>query len=331
MLQQQAFKKLALSALLLLAVSNAFAFQRLPVPGQPVVDMSMEAGCADCLLAETAAGRVPAAVAALAEVSEAEEFKNTTIFYEDDLAPKSHAKGSEWAPVGVLTDNDAKRQVTATLVDECHIYTARHIVDTTTEVETRSKPGGKKFFFHVGGPKGDKPFETTVGATPVAWGDYEADNELTHKDWMLLRLDDCVGSKEKYGHIKMEAVKYSDLSDGGKLIKAGYPASRSMKTIWVDETCNAKSANSSGKIFTDCAALEGDSGAGLFIRKADGTLRLVATHLAGLDSEKVQPEYNQDIANVGFTVVKIATTLGRYLPYLNETKLAELPTKTQRR
>lgn len=325
MLQPRMIAKFALAAQLLLGVSNAFALQPVPVPGQQPasVDLGLEAGCFDCDLA-VPTQRVPQAVQALAEVSESEEFKNQTIFYKDDLVAKSHAKGSEWAPVGVLYDPVSKNRLTATLVDECHVFTARHIVGATSEIEDRSKADGKKFVFNVGAPTAKKPFETQVNATPVAWGDYESSFHETHKDWMLLKLDDCVGSADRYGHIKMEPVSIYDLGADAPLVKAGYPRNRDLKSIWVDETCAAKSGNTRGYLYTDCAVLAGDSGASLFVRKADGSLRLIANQSWGIDSEDVRPEYIHRDANIGFSVKPIRSELGQHVPYLNETQFAEL-------
>src|SRR5262245_42747171 len=108
---------------------------------------------------------------------------------------------------------------TAFLVGECHIMTARHVVDPADpDVETNDLPMKSSIQFVIGPVRDQTKVEKATDisrlpeildsskATPVAWGQYQFPKqddpagkrkavwENYYEDWALLKLEKCLGA-----------------------------------------------------------------------------------------------------------------------------------------
>ena len=120
-------------------------------------------------------------------------------------------------------------------------------------------------------PNGKHP---TTRAIPVIWGDYTGPDRQFRKptnDWVVLALEDCLGSRHSYLQPYDAALNDEMLADGG-FVAIGYSTGRQM----VDSNCSLRLGIGSGiaaTFLSDCSALPGDSGGPIVIR---GTNRVVA-------------------------------------------------------
>jgi V8-like Glu-specific endopeptidase len=177
-----------------------------------------------------------------------------SVFGADDRLLVSHARGSPFAPIGVAYDPANNRYGTGMLVDECHVLTAEHVasVDGTD-------PRGTRFDFLVG-QKADLGFERKSGATVIASGGFNQADWNRDADWLLLKLDQCLG--REFGHVTLSAAPPPARDP---LHSAGYPSDRiGLKgQLIVDPRCRIVGEAVRLWLHT-CAGRAGDSGGPLF-------------------------------------------------------------------
>ena len=241
-----------------------------------------------------------------------------SIFYRDEQVPMSRAHGSEYSPFGVVLDTLTRQAGSGTLVGPCHVLTVRHFITTNADAEARRD--GWSFRFGAGPATDGRDVERLVAATPVAWGDFDKTKnsfENAANDWMLLRLKQCVGTDELYGHVAVEAISYARLArltDG--LTKVGHPGNKPMGAgAWVQLRCRVtgqlrdgydpkekRGFRSPERLWddiwaTDCPTLKGDSGGAILYRGADNRFRLTCMLITGEYDPTPRP-YKDALVNI---------------------------------
>lgn len=179
---------------------------------------------------------------------------SASIFGSDDRLIVSHARGSPFAPIGVAYDPTTNRYGTGFLVDECHVLTAEHVAS-----EGRGQTDGARFLFLVG-QRQDLHFEKRSGATVIASGGFNERDWNRDADWLLLKLDQCLGYE--FGYLKLHDGLGADRLT---FQSAGYPSDRaSLKgLLLVDPHC--KLVGEAVRLWLHtCAGRAGDSGGPLF-------------------------------------------------------------------
>ena len=193
-----------------------------------------------------------------------------SIFDVDDRLAVAQQPGSPYAPIGrVIGDGLA---ATGFLVSECHVLTVQHAFS-----EVRPAVGQKMTFRAVPTP-GRLPL--TSGGTVVANGDFNVNlqpkdnSEGRSKDWMLIRLDQCLGKSLGFVEIGTSETFSYDIASA-PLRSAGFPQDRPSADILIlDPSCKIHGSNFR-ELMHDCAALPGNSGSPIFREvQSGGGLRL---------------------------------------------------------
>ena len=196
---------------------------------------------------------------------------HAAIFDADDRVLVSTAPGSPYSAIGLVTRGGfGLHYTTGTLVDECHVLTSQHILG-----HKRSPLGARLRF--TGALGTDQ--QVSSNGMVVAAGGYEkhdlsaARSEAVGNDWLLLRLDVCLGSA--LGFAKLG--KGPPGRDGYKhLESAGYPIDRNRHAgLSVDPSCSIRKVYAL-VLLNDCAALPGNSGGPIFrlVRDESGNPQL---------------------------------------------------------
>jgi len=197
------------------------------------------------------------------------------------------------------------RRGTGFLVDECHVLTAQHIL--------YGHPVGKrlKFVGAAGTPEQMASFGTVVVAGGLPAGTAEQQSGQRDRDWMLLRLDKCLGAS--LGYVKLYNEE-AGVADG--MQDAGYPDDRNWrKGLTIDPSCTITGTFSRFIRGTSCAALPGNSGGPVFrIVQSDGRprLKVMAMVVAGYVWKQPVP-YRLDLSNWS---VPMQTILPRIRPFI---------------
>lgn len=186
------------------------------------------------------------------------------IFETDDRIIVDTTPGSPFAPIGIVYRGDiGQHYTTGTLIGRCHVLTSQHLFGW------RSPIGRRVTFSAAVG----SPYEVSSRGTVMAAGGYEQHptasewSEATGEDWLVVRLDRCLGNSLGYAKLRTSISRPGELSH---LSSAGYPADHSRRAgLVVDPTCQVR------KVYAlvwlnDCAALPGNSGGPLFRILADG-------------------------------------------------------------
>lgn len=184
---------------------------------------------------------------------------HATIFGPDDRAYVTPARGSAFSPVGLVGRGLLiERYATGTLIDDCDVLTSQHIFSSQA-----SPVGGRlKFTAGLGTPDQMSSEGTVVAAG--GRGKYPSTSERYEKvahDWILVRLDKCLGARFGYAFLKAWPRGVNDLSH---LQSLGYPIDRNrLKGLTLDPSCEARGVYALVWL-NDCAALPGSSGGPLF-------------------------------------------------------------------
>jgi len=231
------------------------------------------------------------------------------IFDADDRQYVSTAPGSVYSPIGMVSGSELwrARRGTGFLVDECDVLTAQHIVYDDDH------PLGKrlKFVGAPGTPEQMASFGTVVAAGGLPADTAEQQSGQRDRDWMLLRLDRCLGASLGY-------VKLNDQEPGAAdgVQNAGYPDDRNWrKGLTIDPSCEITDTFSRSVRGTSCAALPGNSGGPVFrIVRADGRPRLevMAIVVAGYNWRR-PVAYRADLSN---WTVPVEAILPRIRPFI---------------
>ena len=228
------------------------------------------------------------------------------IFDSDDRQFVSTATGSPFSAVGLVsTGSIFGGYMTGTLVDECHVLTSQHILPA------EASPIGKRLKFT--GALGTTDEVSTHG-TVVAAGGYEKYQESNQQyearahDWILLRLDTCVGATLGFAALRAFPRGRDDLSH---VESAGYPVGRKRRAgLTIDPLCRIRHSYALVWL-NDCATLPGNSGGPIFelnTRSGKPQLEVYAIQSAGYYGRRAIP-FRAGIENQ-------ATPVSAILPYI---------------
>jgi V8-like Glu-specific endopeptidase len=182
-----------------------------------------------------------------------------TIFGADDRVYVTTARGLPFSPVGLVRRGLLiEHYGTGTLIDPCHVLTSQHLFGSND-----SAIGGRVKFTAGLGTAG----EVSSGGTVVLTGgreSYQSANEqyeaVAH-DWMLIRLDKCLGAIFGYASLRTWPDGGIDLSG---LKSLGYPVDRErLKGATLDPSCKVRGVYTLVWL-NDCATMPGSSGGPLF-------------------------------------------------------------------
>ncbi len=259
--------------------------------------------------------RAGAAFACLALVLMWISGANAAGFGADDRVDRHRVKGSVYGAIGLVVHQDGLSTEAGTgfLVSPCHVMTAYHVVAGKEKL----KPTDTATFY-VGeghqGPDypGGRAYEVGTKAHPVAWGNFldgESDNITIRvkavqsngwQDWVLLKLDDCLGDPAKgWGYLHLKPIATRDLTRSGATLQAvavGLPKDKNERTLTEDPNCRIVGQMSESGWQHDCITLPGNSGGPILERQpSDGqwpevlgiTVSLIL--LDGMDQTKPRP------------------------------------------
>jgi V8-like Glu-specific endopeptidase len=234
----------------------------------------------------------------------------STIFDRDDRQYVSTAPGSPYAPIGkVIQGRLIYKWSTGVLVDKCNVLTSQHVFGTG------QTPVGKRLTFKaaLGTPQ-----RVSSTGTVVAVGGYEPTSTwaersaLNERDWLLLRLDKCIGASLGYAALKTGPYSPYEFEN---VQSAGYPVRRhSSKSLTLDPACRI--TYGIGSVWmNDCATVRGDAGDPLFRISAVGgkpRLEVMAIQVAGYNSYKPMPT-NPKFQNEAVPIALIAPQIEPHL------------------
>lgn len=234
---------------------------------------------------------------------------NAAIFDSDDRVVVPRERDSPYAPIGVVGTGILGRYATGFLVDECHALTVQHIFG-----RTRGK--GRRVLFTGGFSTNARK---TVGGTVILDGGYErygeaGPPELRQRaravDWMLIRLDQCLGSL--FGSVRLQESSVIPQP----LASAGFPRNGAFRGgLKLDPSCAIRGGNTE-VLLNDCAARKGNSGSPLFretTRRGRVVLDVYAMQSAALDAGDRVHLFDAGWANVATPMSQI---LPRIRPHL---------------
>ena len=184
----------------------------------------------------------------------------SSIFYPDDRQYVQPTQGSPYSPVGVVYAPGlfVYHFTTGFLVDDCHVLTSQVVAGYG---ET---PLGKRLKFKAAfGTSQHQSSKATVvaggGFTPGRTSQEQI--ERGGRDWLLLRLDKCLGAS--LGHVLLKTGPYSPF-EFRDLKSAGYPMSRSNNGgVTIDPSCKVVGGYST-LWMNDCPLARGDGGDPIF-------------------------------------------------------------------
>jgi V8-like Glu-specific endopeptidase len=179
---------------------------------------------------------------------------------------------------------------TAFLISPCYMISNRHLVFGDETDNLVAAENSMKIWLGVG-PGGG--FDAFTLATPVAWGR----RTLTQtNDWAIARLKTCVGGR--FGWMEIQPETPFQLV-GAWVATAGYPGDKPRDELWSHSRCRIRFPDRRVGLLThDCATVAGMSGAPIYRRLADGTLRAVAMNVGDKnDSRRVMTIYGRNFAN----------------------------------
>lgn len=193
---------------------------------------------------------------------------------------------ARFLPIGIVKGGRGIAYTTGFLVGDCHVLTVKHSAGRVAIVS------GRRLRFRL-------PFAGREGAsagTVVAAGDLDlvADpNRLDRsQDWLLLRLDRCLG--KRFGSLALvdQPDQSSPLRTSGNraLLSAGFPIDRSWRRqLTLDPQCRVRGV--SGQLLVhDCSSLPGNSGSPIFTtvwREGRASLIVVAMHSTAAVTKRI--------------------------------------------
>jgi lipoprotein NlpI len=199
---------------------------------------------------------------------------------------------------------------TAWLIGECHIMTARHVIDPDDpDVETNDLPMKSSFQFVIGPVRDQTKVEKATNisklpeildstkAIPVAWGQYQypkpddpagkhkAEWENFYEDWALLKLEKCLGQGPKgYIPLAVEGITTEELMKRTEPLPArgvsGPPVS-GISHLVDDDDCHLYGQVEWPLWNSDCFARPGSSGSPILTPDGNGGWKVVAILVRG--------------------------------------------------
>jgi V8-like Glu-specific endopeptidase len=243
-------------------------------------------------------------------------FCRATIFDADDREYVSTAPGSPFSAVGLVTRGlIVEHFATGTLVDECDVLTSQHIFGS------QDSPVGKRANFT--GAVGTT-FQVSSGGTVIAFGGLERYRGASQQyqarahDWLLLRLDQCLGATLGFAELR----NWPAGSDGLSHVQsAGYPVGRHRRSgLTLDPSCEVRGTYEQVWL-NDCATSPGNSGGPVFRLDRSSQkprLEVYAIQSAGFYERKAIP-FRKGIENQATPVSAILPHIEAYLSGFSKT------------
>lgn len=179
-----------------------------------------------------------------------------------------------------------------------------------------------KMEFYVG-QTSHTPFAEKTEATVEIMGKFNPLAPDDEQDWALLRLNDCLGSPDKYGHVALMPVDLEKIEGREGFFSAiGYPGDRSLQDgVWVDPRCTVSGNSIAGtsKLVwaTDCHIIKGQSGGPLTAKGKKNKLYAFALAVSEtIISTDVVQHYEVMNAN---NVLSVKAFYDQIKPYLTPT------------
>ncbi len=241
------------------------------------------------LTAKLRQSRLPvlgAAVLALLAVMAFAHQASAAGFGPDDRVAKTREKGTIYGAIGLVvhSTNIETEAGTGFLVSPCHVMTAYHVV-----AGKRNITGSDTATFYVGegneGPdySGGRRYAEGTTAHPLAWGSFidgesdvvaqrvKATQSNGWNDWVLLKLDRCLGDPENgWGYLKLAPLATRDLTRSGEtpeVIAIGLPKDKDEESLTEDPSCRIIGQMYESGWQHDCLTLPGNSGGPILERK----------------------------------------------------------------
>lgn len=237
---------------------------------------------------------------------------NALIFDQDD---RTFARPDDprFQSIGIVKSNVGFG--TGFLVDDCHVLTSRHVQSEHKEIlgaELVFVPRDQSM-----GPVRGRAIARGEGA-PAFIGQA---NRNRSEDWLLFRLNECVGARLGFVALNGEPSKVD-----AKLMNAGFPIDRPKRAgLSIDPSCRVRYITKIG-VLHDCAFLPGNSGGPLFDIEQEGSrlsLRAVAIGSAGYRDRDILA-FDPLRANVATPIAPLLPILRKHLrPLFNGTNGAD--------
>jgi Trypsin-like peptidase domain len=182
-------------------------------------------------------------------------------------------------PIGVVKGGKHVAHATGFLVSDCHVLTVKHAAGRVGNVM------GRRMTFRL--PSAGR--DGTSAGIVVAAGELDLvadpDRLDRSKDWLLLRLDRCLGGR--FGSL---SLGQSGSPSSRTLMSAGFPSDRSWRRqLTIDPQCRLR-GTPLGLFVHDCSSLPGNSGSPIFTttwRDGQPSLVVIAMHSTAAVTKRV--------------------------------------------
>jgi predicted Zn-dependent protease len=250
---------------------------------------------------------------------------------------------------------------TAFLIGECHILTARHVIDPDDpDVETNELPMKSSIQFVIGPVRDQTKVQKTTDiqklpmildsskAIPVAWGQYQfpkaddpagkrkAEWENHYEDWALLKLEKCLGKgPQGYIPLAVEGITTETLLKREEPLPArgisGPPVS-GISHLVDDDVCELYGQVEMPLWNSTCFARPGSSGSPILTPDGNGGWRVTAILTMGYGGGSIRNELLEGARPTGWPWRvqhmqlgnPVSGFLDRVRPFLKDDKTARL-------
>ena len=201
--------------------------------------------------------------------------------------------------VGIVTGGEHIYYGSGFLIDRCNVLTARHVAGNVLVVV------GRRLVFRAG--------QSASPGTVVAAGPFQdnfSPSRSIGADWMLVRLDRCLGRKLGFLRLASTVDAYAT-ERGAQAGDAGFPRDRPMRLgPTVDADCRVLWVGG-GRMAHDCATIAGNSGGPILARQGDGWVA-IGINVAGED--RAQPrEFDAATPNLAVDIDSILPNICAFL------------------
>ena len=209
---------------------------------------------------------------------------------------------SDLVGIGIVSETLTSTYATAFLVGPCHALSARHVVH-------HSNPIGRTVMLRF------KPWRrsdagNSSDAVVIAAGGAAASPGDVSQDWILLRLDRCLGASLGYVPLSREPLRIPESGPiGPGLLAVGFPEDRSVaRRPTIDPHCRVRMISSTG-LLHDCATMPGNSGGPLMAWSAEHQrYEVYAINVAGF-ADRAPRAFDERSANAAVAIAPIVVIL----------------------
>jgi len=234
---------------------------------------------------------------------------HAAIFDKDDRVRVAAIPGSALASIGKIRWK--KRKATAFLVSKCHVLTVKHVYSDSKSALDR------RMTFTVTLQTGR---EVSSGGVVVASGEFDITAQRANpslgrgRDWMLVRLDQCLGETFGYLELAKEDRRVAELASAPPLRSAGFPGRAWEPWPLLDPSCRIR-GETEEEWLNDCASLPGNSGSPIFQQvRVDGQDRFLVMGMqtSAWDWRSPRP-FGFGYSNVATKSGYLAAKIGRHV------------------